>query len=344
MRTKVWTIVERVENEKDLRRQIDWWQSCGVDGVFATDHLFVSSSASSGGDRTVVDADSPRPMDAAVLLGTTGALAPTLELGTIVANISLQHPIFMLRHFAQLAALHGGERIYAGLGAGWNPEEFEAIGEAMPPHQQRVQRLEDSARLARLLFDTGIASFQGHVLEIDRLPLFPRPETPPRLLLGGGSDPLLEVAGRYADHLDLNGSSARQKLGRVAPADVDRVRRLTTTISDLETSEKAVREAAQEAKRTTDVTFSVLIDTVEFCEPEQVEEREEQLRQSRQLSIPGISRVDTVDIPQCPYVLVGDVARMRELFEERKERLNLSAVFVRDGPHLPRLVSEVLHR
>ena len=231
----------------------------------------------------MVDADSPRPMDAAVLLGTIGALAPALELGTIVANISLQHPIFMLRHFAQLAALHGGERIYAGLGAGWNPEEFEAIGEAMPPHQQRVRRLEDSARLARLLFDTGIASFLGHVLEIDRLPLFPRPETPPRLLLGGGSDPLLEVAGRYADHLDLNGSSAQQKLGRVAPADVDRVRRLTTTISDLETSQKAVREAAQEAKRTTDVTFSVLIDTVEFCEPEQVDEREEQLRQSRQL-------------------------------------------------------------
>ena len=65
------------------------------------------------------------------------------------------------------------------------------------------------------------------------LPLCPFPPVPPRVMLGGGSDQLLNLAGRVADHIDLNGSSRQRKLGRVAPADTDRARRLTTTLADL---------------------------------------------------------------------------------------------------------------
>jgi len=61
-----------------------------------------------------------------------------------------------------------------------------------------MDRLEEVLRLARTLYDRGLVSADGpHVVARD-LPLSPVPATPPRLLVGGGSDRVLRMAGRYA--------------------------------------------------------------------------------------------------------------------------------------------------
>ena len=68
---------------------------------------------------------------------------------------------------------------------------------------ERLERLAETARLARALFDEGWAhAARLHVVAVD-LPARPRAPEPPRLLLGGGSKAMLELAGRYADHIDL---------------------------------------------------------------------------------------------------------------------------------------------
>jgi Luciferase-like monooxygenase len=69
-----------------------------------------------------------RQPDPYILLAAADAVTQRAKLGTIVANASLQHPALLLPHFSQMARLFGGERVYAGLGAGWNREEFEALG------------------------------------------------------------------------------------------------------------------------------------------------------------------------------------------------------------------------
>ena len=51
----------------------------------------------------------------------------------------------------------------------------------------------------RQLFDHGIASLEGSQVIARDLPLSPAVTVPPRLLLGGGSDRVLDIAGRYAD-------------------------------------------------------------------------------------------------------------------------------------------------
>ena len=96
-----------------------------------------------------MDGASECPLDPFVILSCIGAMSSSLELGTIVSNVSLQHPIFLLRHFAQLATLYGPDRIIAGLGGGWNAEEFQAIGLEMPSHAERLQRLRQSVIFAR---------------------------------------------------------------------------------------------------------------------------------------------------------------------------------------------------
>ncbi len=303
------------------------YESLGVDGVLFTDHLFVT--AGDGPERRVAHGD---PF---VLAATVAARSERLEVGTIVANTSLEHPALVLRHFVELAALHGGRRVLAGIGAGWNVEEFEALGMTMARHGLRARRLSDVARLARQLFDEGRATLVGEGFSTYDLPAAAMPGGPPRLLLGGGSDFLLEVAGRYADQLDLNGASNRLPLGRDEPRRLDGLRRATTTVEDLVASSAKVAAAARDAGRPPgSVELSVLVGWVEPCSAAEVGSREEAI--ARLVGAPPLP------LAECPYALVGPPERMRALLAERVERIGLSAIVVPDGPHLETLCGEVL--
>src|SRR5262249_33608046 len=133
----------------ELRDRVRLLDDLGVTGVLVGDHLFVGQ----GGSR----AEARRPPEPLTTLATIAALSPRPPVGPIAANVSFLHPALVLRQFAQLAALFGGERVLAGIGAGWNREEFDAIGQPMPGFGARMDRLEEAARLARDLFDAGIA-------------------------------------------------------------------------------------------------------------------------------------------------------------------------------------------
>lgn len=297
-------------------------------GVLVGDHLFIAQGAARS--------DAWRPSDPLTSLAAIGALSDRLILGTIVVNVSLLHPALVIRHFAQLAALYGGGRVLAGLGAGWNPEEQEALGQEMPAHRARLDRLEESLQLARQLFDHHLATVEGAQVVARDLPLAPIPQVPPRIMLGGGSDRLCELAGTYADHLDLNGSSRRSPVLRSAPLASDRARRAATTVEDLEGSVERCRGAAEAAGRSPGcVTYSVTIDTIEPCEAGEVAAKEGRYGEERALG-------KGADVAQCPYVLIGPPERMAALVTERQERLGLSAIILGDGPALDVMCSAVL--
>ena len=93
--------------------------------------------------------------DCLTVLTTVASHSTRLGVATLVANVDLGHPLPLLRRFANLAVIHGGTRVYAGLGAGWSRSEFEALGMPMPPHRERLERLAETTRLARTLFDNG---------------------------------------------------------------------------------------------------------------------------------------------------------------------------------------------
>jgi alkanesulfonate monooxygenase SsuD/methylene tetrahydromethanopterin reductase-like flavin-dependent oxidoreductase (luciferase family) len=291
-----------------LREQIRSIEQAGLDGVFATDHLFVSHGkprreALSGGDPFVK-------------LAVAGALSERLMLGTSVVNIGLAHPALAIRSFIELATQFGGERVLAGIGAGWNREEFDALGMEFAPFARRIDRLEEAARLARALFDEGFAELAGEHVTASDLPLGPPCSPPPRLLLGGGSDRLLEIAGRYADVVDLNGSSRRLKLGGPHPVRKDAVRRLTTEVRDLEDSAQRVRRSASAAGRDPDlVEFSVLVSEIRFCPTPDVEAVEAE--------ICAQAGIDPQSLAECPYVFVGPPERMKQQLAERARRIGL---------------------
>jgi alkanesulfonate monooxygenase SsuD/methylene tetrahydromethanopterin reductase-like flavin-dependent oxidoreductase (luciferase family) len=298
----------------ELRARVAWVENIGAAGILIPDHLFTGGQAA---DRS----DARRGSDPIVLLAAVASLSQHLKVGTSVSNIGFLHPALVIRQFAQLAVLIGGERVLAGLGAGWNRQEFEALGMPMPAFAQRMDRLEEAARLTRDLFDHGLASLEGAHVVARALPLGPLPETPPRLFLGGGSDRILDIAGRYADALDLNGTSQAGALRGPNLGLADQQRRLSTTVNGLERSVKRVKEVAATVGRSpTAVTISVLINHVVFCsESERIEQGER---------ISTAADLAPTSLADCPYVLLGEPERMIETLRERQERFDLKAVLL----------------
>jgi alkanesulfonate monooxygenase SsuD/methylene tetrahydromethanopterin reductase-like flavin-dependent oxidoreductase (luciferase family) len=174
------------------------------------------------------------------------------------------------------------------------------------------------------VFDTGSADMSGEQVVTRDLPMGPPLKPPPRLLLGGGSDRLLDIAGRYADIVDLNGSSRRLKLSGPHPVFQDAVRRLTTTVADLEEAVDKVSARASAAGRDKDgIEFSILVSVVRFCPEQQIAAQEADVCRK--------AGIDAMRLDDCPYAFIGPPARMREQLAERAGRIRLGHLLIADG-------------
>jgi alkanesulfonate monooxygenase SsuD/methylene tetrahydromethanopterin reductase-like flavin-dependent oxidoreductase (luciferase family) len=299
-----------------LRDRVRELEDVGATGVSVSDHLFFTSDG-----RPRSEAATPG-CDPLTTLAAVAGLSDRLEVQTVVANSAWIHPGLLLRQFHQLATLLGGDRVTAGLGAGWSAEEFEAIGTTLPPFRQRMERLEEVLALARALYVDGRATLDGrHVVARD-LPLSPAPQRPPRLLVGGGSDRVLRMAGRYADLLDLHGDPRH---GRVVGATMaqavagDVARRALTTVEDLAGRVELVRDAAEEAGRPRDVVgVATEIWFTAFGSPSQVRVAQEEMC--------ALWGMPTRALDRSPYLLFGSPAQMAEALQERQEAYGLQRI------------------
>jgi alkanesulfonate monooxygenase SsuD/methylene tetrahydromethanopterin reductase-like flavin-dependent oxidoreductase (luciferase family) len=299
-----------------LRDRVRALEDAGATGVSVSDHLFYTR------DGVPRDYGVEPGCDPVTTLAAVAALSDRLEVQTVVMNSAWIHPALLLRHFTQLAVLIGGDRVTAGLGAGWSTEEFDAVGLPMPRFGPRMDRLEEVLRLARTLYDRGLVTADGpHVVARD-LPLSPVPATPPRLLVGGGSDRVLRMAGRYADLLDLHGDP---KHGRVAGATMaqartgDVQRRALTTVDDLAGRIGLVRAAAEEAGRPP-LAVSTQIWYVAFAGSRaEVRAAEEEL-------CAEWARMPYRPLDRSPYLLLGSPAQMADALLERREAYGLERI------------------
>lgn len=322
-----------------MRDRVRALEDAGATGVSVSDHLFYTRDGLPRGSGVEPGCDPVTTL--AAVAGCSGRI----EVQTVVMNSAWIHPALLLRHFTQLAVLIGGERVTAGLGAGWSAEEFDALGLTLPRFGARMDRLEEVLRFARTLYDRGVAPVDGaHVVARD-LPLSPVPARPPRLLVGGGSDRVLRMAGRYADVLDLHGDP---KHGRVAGATMaqarhgDVQRRVLTTVDDLVARIGLVHAATVEAGRPP-VAVSTQIWYVAFADSRTgVRAAEEEL-------CAVWAQLPYRPLDRSPYLLLGSPAQIADALLERREaygleRISLSAEGgIRSAPPDPlRFCREVL--
>jgi probable F420-dependent oxidoreductase len=131
----------------------------------------------------------------------------TLHVGTLVLNNDLRHPVVLAKEIATLGLAAEG-RIELGLGAGWLRSDYEEIGIPYDAPGVRVERLAESLTVMKSLWSEGEATFEGTHYSVHGARCDPRPTSPPRLIVGGGSKRILTVAAQQADTVGVTMSMA----------------------------------------------------------------------------------------------------------------------------------------
>jgi probable F420-dependent oxidoreductase len=136
-------------------------------------------------------------LDPMVALGYVAARTSRIRLGVAVVNLPFISPVYLAKQAATVDVLSGG-RLDLGLGIGWMPEEFTAVGAAAA---RRGARAEEYLAVLRTLWDDGVSSHDGEFYTIPAGRQDPRPvQRPgPPVLFGGMSRAAMERAGRLAD-------------------------------------------------------------------------------------------------------------------------------------------------
>ncbi|HEX9915895.1 MAG TPA: TIGR03560 family F420-dependent LLM class oxidoreductase [Candidatus Bathyarchaeia archaeon] len=135
---------------------------------------------------------------------TMSALAAdtdTIRLGQLVLCNPFRHPPLLAKMAATLDAISGG-RLILGLGTGWNEGEFKAYGYTLESPAARVRRLDEAARIIKLMWTEEAPSYQGRYYSIDGAYCSPKPVQrphPPLMLAGGGEELTLRTVARHAD-------------------------------------------------------------------------------------------------------------------------------------------------
>ncbi len=131
-----------------------------------------------------------------VLLSYAAALTQTLELVTGVLILPQRQTALVAKQAATLDVLSGG-RLRLGVGVGWNPVEYEALGEDF---SVRGARLEQQIELLHALWTHPVVTFHGSWDMVDEAGLNPLPvQQPIPLWIGGEADAVLRRAARLAD-------------------------------------------------------------------------------------------------------------------------------------------------
>ena len=165
-------------------------EDAGFDGAWVFDHF----SALYG------DRDGPC-LEAWTLLGALAAHTSRIRLGPLVTGVTHRHPSVLTTEIVTVDHVSGG-RVEAGLGAAWNQREHRSLGIGFPSTKERMQRLEETIEVFRLLTSGEQVSYQGRHYQLDGAQYRPVPVQrphPPIWIGANGPQLGLPLAGRQAD-------------------------------------------------------------------------------------------------------------------------------------------------
>ncbi len=111
------------------------------------------------------------------------AVAPDVWVGTGILVLPVRHPVVVAKEVATLDFLYGG-RFQFGIGPGWYPPEFEAVGTSVT---ERGRRTDEMMSLIRRLLTEDEVTFEGRFYSVKDLTIEPRPPRIPPIWVAGGS-------------------------------------------------------------------------------------------------------------------------------------------------------------
>lgn len=164
-------------------------EELGFDAVLVNDHIIVD-------DTPGVVESWGNTYDPLMVLSYVAARTTSIRLGVSVLIMPYRNPIATAKMFATLDQLSGGRAI-AGVGAGWNEVEFNALG---VPFDERGARTNEYLRLWQSCWAPGKTTFHGRFFDFEDMHVNPKPVQQPHLPIwvGGSSRAALRRAAEFA--------------------------------------------------------------------------------------------------------------------------------------------------
>ncbi len=183
---------------------LDIWQELdrdsGFESLWLMDH-FVSGFGQEFG--------SGEPcMEGWTALAALAQATSRVRLGILVTGNTYRQPAVLAKQATTVDHISGG-RLNFGIGAGWHEYENQAFGLGLPPVKERLDRLEESVHLIKLLWTEPRPSVAGKYYRLDRPPYNPpnlQEPHPPILIGGGGEKRTLRIVAKYADIANVSGT------------------------------------------------------------------------------------------------------------------------------------------
>ncbi|MER7764135.1 TIGR03560 family F420-dependent LLM class oxidoreductase [Streptomyces sp. NPDC097619] len=139
-------------------------------------------------------------------LATIAAHTRNIRLMPLVAGVHFRAPGLLAKSVTTLDVLSGG-RADLGIGAGWDADEARGLGIPFPPLAERYERLEETVRICRALWEGERGEekpFEGTHHRLERTLNVPQNLGRPQIMIGGGGERrTLRLVARHADACNL---------------------------------------------------------------------------------------------------------------------------------------------
>ena len=195
------------DNPDAVARLLKTAEAAGFESVWTGEHVVLIDPQ---------EAPSPVPphapfVDTIATLAFAAGQTERLKLGSGIILLAQRNPIVLAKELAAIDVLSKG-RLLFGVGVGYVPGEFEALG---IPYEERGARTSEHIEVIRTLWTADQPAFEGRFTSFSGIQSRPRPvQSPhPPILVGGMSPPALRRAVRHGDgwygfFQDLDGTAA----------------------------------------------------------------------------------------------------------------------------------------
>jgi probable F420-dependent oxidoreductase len=170
-------------------------EAMGYTHILAFDHVLGANPERPGGWKGPYTYRHPfhEPF---VLFGFLAGVTRRVELVTGILILPQRQTALVAKQAAAVDVLSRG-RLRLGVGVGWNPVEFEALGEDFT---NRGKRIEEQIDLMRALWTKELVTFQGQWHRVPDAGINPLPvQRPIPVWMGGESEVVVRRAARLAD-------------------------------------------------------------------------------------------------------------------------------------------------
>jgi probable F420-dependent oxidoreductase len=157
-------------------------------------------------------------LSALAAMSYAAASTTRLRILSLVLQNDLYHPALLAKHIASIDVLSQG-RVELGIGAGWLPGDYHAVGIPFDNSRKRVARLAEAVEVIRAFFTGPTVDFAGEFYQINSMEAVPRSvQRPgPPILIGAGGPVMLDLAGRSADIVGIHAAMGHNDIATAVP-------------------------------------------------------------------------------------------------------------------------------